>query len=63
MSWRWLNQLIQRTVEEDEARELRQHRERVEQDWDKVREASRDLADLIEDALRGDDGGAHRHSR
>jgi hypothetical protein len=43
-------------------REIEQKRQQTADDWKKVRETSRDLADFITDALKGDEGGASRRS-
>jgi hypothetical protein len=59
---RWLDRILRRP-HPDEVRELEREQHKTRQDWQRVRETSRNLADLIEEALKGDEGGAHRHTR
>jgi hypothetical protein len=59
---RWLQRLLRHPDADDEMREIEQKRQQTEDDWKKVRETSQDLADLITDALKGDEGGASRRS-
>ena len=61
MRWRWLDRLRRPSAADDA--ELERHKRKTAKDWEQVREASRDLADLIENALKGDEGGARGHSR